>query len=77
MIEGNIVVRFGQGQSKGAYLIRTVESNLDKTGNLPGVAVNTVKECMELYVPDCSGATRKGQNYPRALSRLLYLLCKK
>lgn len=77
VIEGNLVVRFGQRQNKGAYLIRTVESNLDKTGSLHDVAVNTVKECMELYVPDFSYATRRDQDYPRALLRLLYFLCKK
>ncbi|MBV6290327.1 hypothetical protein [Pseudomonas aegrilactucae] len=71
IFEGNIVVRFDQRQDKGAYLVGTVESRLDKTGRHPGLAIGMVKECMSLSPPTGTATPPKMKQWPRAFGRLV------
>lgn len=76
VFEENIVVRFGLCRSKGAYLIETIESSLDKTGNFPGVAVKGVKKYMNVYILDCAFNRCGAKKLPYAFTRLVDFLCK-
>lgn len=76
VFEENIVVRFGLHRSRGAYLIDTVESGLDRTGSVPGVSVRSVKKYMNSFDLDCAISRREIRKSPYAFSRLVGFLCK-
>jgi len=76
VIEGNIIVRFFRWTRKGAYLIQSFESRLDKTGCFPDVAVRTVRDNMNVFTPECVVSRERAKKLPDAYWRLVGFLCK-
>lgn len=70
ILEQSVVIRFNQLKSKGAYLVGTLESDQDESGNFKDIATNFVKKTMtplELSI----GGLNKTSRPPQSLKRLI------
>jgi len=77
VFEENIVVGFGFRRSRGAYLVDTVESGLDRTDSVPGVSVRSVKKYMNSFGLDCAIGRREIRKSPYAFFKVSCLLVQK